>query len=519
MPDDTHESSGLPNCDMRQSLSSGHFYCRHESVRSNNRVVSAAVCKHCEFRAVSSGAPYPLVPVGTSARDLPVEVKKRLSCRKVTKTLPELRQEIARLVTLASISIEGQTESLRRSLASVRERYDDMTLLVASDAYGPTASNLSSASVVLLGQRCPIRALVALENRCTTEFLLLIPPGLSFASETPLERLLDVMQDDREIGIVGGLIECDPGQAMRLCLGELDVFRGRVRLVPPCRAVQSTNQGTNFRYVDVVQDFALFRCAAVRDFVSAPHTARFSFFEAIKRAALWRVAVCPQVTGVLPSSETTSPALSPNLLSNPPRPTFSIQRNEPQQSENADPAKVCSGKTPNLLIFGVAHSGTTIVTRMLGHLGWQTCESQSDMDWRYWEHVKIRQLNISAWKTGKLDQLVAMEQLSRIPMPWIIKDPRFVDTLWLWASVLRQYDPLIVWLTRDVASVKASYRKRQGISVDQQPLSRGATIEQRFQTAKESFDIWPFSKVQIAFEDIAQAISGFSLQRAGFSSD
>src|SRR6185437_9108184 len=78
---------------------------------------------------------------------------------------------------------------------------------------------------------------------------------------------------------------------------------------------------------------------------------------------------------------------------------------------------------PNVLVYGVGHSGTTILTRMLFALGWNS----ADADEQYAESVSIRDLNrrLLSDRGKEIDRSGLTAALSALPDPWALKDPRF----------------------------------------------------------------------------------------------
>lgn len=169
------------------------------------------------------------------------------------------------------------------------------------------------------------------------------------------------------------------------------------------------------------------------------------------------------------------------------------------------------GRT-NLLVTGVAHSGTTITARLLLALGWQTSLCL-EADSRYLEPTDIVRLNRATFRRGALDLVQAREVVNRLPKPWMIKDPRFVDTLSHWLPVFESDPPTLIGIVRDLDSLKQSYRRHQGNAL-QEPTTRGHSLERQCEIAAEAFRIWPWSRIIVNFEDIIRAVSLFDLDRA-----
>jgi hypothetical protein len=166
---------------------------------------------------------------------------------------------------------------------------------------------------------------------------------------------------------------------------------------------------------------------------------------------------------------------------------------------------------PDLVVFGVGHSGTSIATRMLFELGWRPngaderfCEPPgiTDLDDR------ILEAGPSAATRGAIDAFLA-----GLESPFAIKDPRLVLTLPAWAPALldRRPAPALLWITRGVDDLLASYAARDE-TVDGAPGLYGRTVEELVATAAKQFDAWPSAKLRLAYEDLARAVRLFRVE-------
>ncbi len=111
---------------------------------------------------------------------------------------------------------------------------------------------------------------------------------------------------------------------------------------------------------------------------------------------------------------------------------------------------------PNIVVLGVGHSNTSITTRQLFALGWNA----GDADAEFAESVSVRDINLQIAKTGEFSLREAREALAALPKPWAVKDPRFCKTLQLWLPALAPYEPLLLWVRKDLDVVRDSYRRR-----------------------------------------------------------
>lgn len=150
---------------------------------------------------------------------------------------------------------------------------------------------------------------------------------------------------------------------------------------------------------------------------------------------------------------------------------------------------------PNILVFGVGHSGTTILTKMLMGLGWKNPQA----DAQYAEDVVVREFNVGLIKgqTGK----DPTSCLNALPRPFILKDPRFVVTLEHWYEAFVKFDMLMVYITRNEEDVLDSYLRRNE-SIDKS--HGGHSVQQLMTLAERKYESWPWAKVKIAYEDIGK---------------
>lgn len=151
---------------------------------------------------------------------------------------------------------------------------------------------------------------------------------------------------------------------------------------------------------------------------------------------------------------------------------------------------------PNIIVLGLGHSGTTIVTKMLHTMGWHKC----DADEVFSESVSIRAVNI------EFHEDKAKEALSFLPQPWAIKDPRFVYTLNLWAPLVLEYDPVLFWIQRDIDKVLDSHLKR-GTDMTIEKLQKS------WAQAETVYGMWNMRKFSLKLEDISIATKLFDPNR------
>ena len=172
---------------------------------------------------------------------------------------------------------------------------------------------------------------------------------------------------------------------------------------------------------------------------------------------------------------------------------------------------------PNVLVVGVGHSGTSVVTRMLAALGWQA----ADADEEFAECVPMREANDYALVHGQLPES-AREYAGRLfaRRPWVAKDPRLCVTLPLWWPLLRVSEPVVVNLEKSREKVEESYLRRgaarRGNDVTMRWVrgSRRYTIGELYDQLQHSLAHWPFPVMRLQYEQVMAACSLFRPRQA-----
>jgi hypothetical protein len=143
---------------------------------------------------------------------------------------------------------------------------------------------------------------------------------------------------------------------------------------------------------------------------------------------------------------------------------------------------------------------------MLQKLGWNLGKP---VDRTFAEHIEIRKLNRQVIDDGHLDLDAARRCLSALPMPWAVKDPRFVQTLqhWLPLFVEAETKPVLLRLRRDLSATKYSYNHRRA------PGDVEHRIEQLAQQRDQMYDLWPWARFTLEYEKIAAAVAAFDTER------
>lgn len=181
---------------------------------------------------------------------------------------------------------------------------------------------------------------------------------------------------------------------------------------------------------------------------------------------------------------------------------------------------IASDDRPDIVVFGVGHSGTTLVTSMLFELGWNPGATADAADTEYCEHIEIREFNRHALLHGSLPANAA-SVLDGLKTPWAVKDPRFILTLPLWQPLLGSRGDrsvVLLWITKELEQVKQSHELR-GELHNGVAGSHGHTVDDLWEFAKTNYEKWPGPKLSLSYQSIAEAAQQFLPQRTSGGPD
>jgi hypothetical protein len=170
------------------------------------------------------------------------------------------------------------------------------------------------------------------------------------------------------------------------------------------------------------------------------------------------------------------------------------------------------GERPNIILFGVGHSGTTVVAKMLGTLGWNLPDADG-----FGENVQIRKCNAQILHKRPPDLGALADLVRTLPLPWVVKDPRFVLTLPTWIGLFQTWKqherPVLLFLTRDLEKIERSYVANNEVK-NGVPGMYGHTVRQLAALAAQGYEQWPYRKLQVRFEQVIEATALFNISRA-----
>ncbi len=304
----------------------------------------------------------------------------------------------------------------------------------------------------------------ALADQLETKYLLILEDDFLFTDETEIERLVEVLEWDEEVGVVAGALRSRNGRVSAYSL-DIEIFRDTFYVRESEHRLRVTSSGTAYRICDVIWNFALFRAEMLKehrwdDGLKVGEHA--PFFHQVKMAARWRVACCPSVVLYhVPDNRTGEYQRYRQRA----RKHFReyLARYNLSQYYRIPPMRFLDDLElkPCVVIMGVGHSGTSVLAKMLHAAGWEP----GDADRPYGESFSIREINRQVQKTGVFPYEKAKAVLTNLPRPWAIKDPRFVMTLHHWLPVLNQLENA----PRCCASSATRVRSRKATSAEASP--------------------------------------------------
>lgn len=437
----------------------------------------------------------------------PTCTRRKPTKRTAGKPLPnclgcDQREPVDLSRVTAAITEFKRPAALKRLLDSMRLYYPKLAIDIE-----PTAGNLSAARNRLAA-------------RCKTELMLVMEEDFEFTSQTDLARLLTVIDTDDDLLGVAGACE-EPVRGHVAWRHDFHRLGERVAIAPSRSAARFAGS-VRYQPCSLVLNFGLFRRDLFQQIPwdeNLPVQEHWDFFYRVaEQRGAGRFAKSP---GVVIEHHRDRPAgynayrgrrfddylQSKHGFSNPERltgghcswPIVGSANRNPKIAANTENQNL--EQRPNIIVFGVGHSNTTITTRQLEALGWNL----GDADAEFAESISIRRLNQrlrnNPPSTGDFS-LSAAKALASLPAPWAIKDPRFIFTLDRWTEQLAPYRPVLLWVQKNRETLLASYRRR-GQAISESELQR------RFQLAGQKFAAYCGPKLTLHAEEIAAACSLF----------
>jgi hypothetical protein len=163
---------------------------------------------------------------------------------------------------------------------------------------------------------------------------------------------------------------------------------------------------------------------------------------------------------------------------------------------------------PNLVVLTIGRCGSTVLTQMIGQLGWNLPDDADE----YAEPGYVRDINERLIRNQPIDDEEFQAAMGLLESPWVLKDPRFCWTLKHWRDWFA--DAALIWLTRDLADVERSLRKQKwGRDTPKGYTLRGVTLPTIEKWCGTLFENWPGLKHKVSHEQIREAVRLFDLNR------
>lgn len=159
-----------------------------------------------------------------------------------------------------------------------------------------------------------------------------------------------------------------------------------------------------------------------------------------------------------------------------------------------------AGMRPNVLVWGVAHSNTTITVKQLAALGWNL----GDADEKYGESVSIRDFNRTEPPGGEYDFQRQVSLLRALPQPWVLKEPFMIWTIDRWMDALAEFKPCLLWIVKDTALVRASHVRRG---------EDDRHVETHLELAEAVYQAWPWWSMRLTTDQVCLAVRIFDCER------
>lgn len=383
----------------------------------------------------------------------------------------------------ACITHFRRPDSLSRLQASMNRFYPDLKTEIED-----TGGNLSAARNRLYA-------------RVQTPYILMLEEDFVFTPQTKIEQLLNVLESHPGLGGVGGCTH-EPqapgtvGRGGRIFWDRDFVrLRDRCHLAKPRRPMQRV-QGIRNRHCDIVINFGVFRKQMFEQVPwdeQLPVQEHTDWYWRVYLDARWHFAYCPDVVidhlRDRPGTEYNSQRSRDFSAYLKEKHGFRFIRDNVRPQLNV----------PNAVVLGTGRCNSTLITQQaIQAFGFNF----GNVDKKYYEHQTVRAINQQLLNTGEFDALWARRTLRSLPQPWILKDPRWRKTLPHWIGVLKEFDPLLVYLVKDKATVQDSYA-RQGWHYDPKDHQR----------CDDHFAAWEGKKLKIDVARLGQACALFDPSR------
>jgi len=394
-------------------------------------------------------------------------------------------------------------ECLERLIRSIRWFYPHAKIIVADDSKTKPPKYLKNIKNVKWIELPYDVGLAEGRNQAVqaskSEYVILCDDDFVFTEETKIEKLLEILQHDTNVDVIGGAVRVD-GEVAKHWSGHLRRDNDRI-LINALSSRWKVMGDAPYRRTDLALNFF----AARKD-------------RLIPWDSQWKIGYEHMDFFLTMKERGRKTYFTPSVILGNYRGTNDIYKEKrgrfrdkevekqfcekwnirerpicPQTSIGVEKRITLDDICMNIVVLGVGHSNTTITAKQLGTLGWNL----GDADEEFAESVNIRALNNRILRAGILDEKAARKALKSFEQPWIIKDPRFAKGAFpYWLRYFEPYHPILLWITKDMKAVEQSYLKR-----DMSPKH----INTWLKNCEEYYNNWPWYRLKIDASQIFDA--------------
>lgn len=339
-------------------------------------------------------------------------------------------------------------------------------------------------------------------ERVETPFALFMDDDFEVHHETRIAHFLKILRGRPEIGVVGGYVVED-GRA-RAWRHDMDRRGNQVSITPSMNGWKAIDD-VKYLPCEIVLNWMMIRKEVAEE---NPWDEAFElnehapWFWALRRTR-WRVAYCP--VGIFHHKDRPTEEYDQMR-----RRSFAKLWQE--RCEGVRSFKLQEPDTrprPNVVVLGVGHANTSIVTRQLGALGWHLNDADND----YCESLSTRRINRGHIRDKEqFAALRAARLIESMETPWAIKDPRFISTLDKWHEALAPHEPVLLYITKDFDRVVQSYVNRDQHGRTEQQYRKIVGAKQK--AGDDQYKKWPWQKMKVDAAQVCEAVSMFDVGRS-----
>jgi len=330
-----------------------------------------------------------------------------------------------------------------------------------------------------------------------------------FSDESRIEALLDVLNSDPTIELISGLLRQDGRgfKADTACSWSADLYLtgGTLHAESPNRPWRQAAGATWYRPCDRFLNIFLCRRQLLLDHpwnerhkISGEHLDHVLKLKTAGKQAAYTPGF------VLGENKKTTADYSPFRKRGQEAAAHADwgikrktgeQRIRPERGVTKRDTIIPQIELPCVVLLTAGNTGSTQCAGLLSLFGWHL----PDNDDRFNEPTTVRAAN------DAISDADCAAILDSLPKPWLIKDPRFCNTLERWMPALTKFKPTLLWLQRDYARTCDSWKRRN---------QRTEVLDSRLTNAQRHYDYWPWAKAIVKFEDVTAWAKAFSPERA-----